>query len=72
VPPALSFGGYSRVKILLDVAWLLLMFVEVSPQTSVPPLMSPLSSRSRLVLGFCEGLIPEPELDCFDLPVFHA
>ena len=34
-------------QILLDIAWLLLlMLVQVSPQISVPPLMSPLPSRS--------------------------
>jgi len=33
-------------QILLDIAWLLLMLVLVSPQISVPSLMSPLPSRS--------------------------
>jgi len=46
VPPAASFGGHGRSKILLDIAGLLLMLVQVSPMISVPPLMSPLASRS--------------------------
>ena len=45
-PPAASFGGHGRFQILLDVEWLLLMLVQVSPQISVPPSMSPLPSRS--------------------------
>jgi len=45
VPSAASIGGHDRVQILLDIAWLLLMLVWVSPQTSTL-LMSPLPSKS--------------------------
>jgi len=68
-PHATSFGGHGRCQILLNTTWLLPMFVQVSPQISVPPLMSSLPSRSWLVLGFYGGLVP---LGCFDLPGFHA
>ena len=46
VPPAASFGGHGRFQIQLGIAWLLLTLVQVSPQITVPPLMSPLPSRS--------------------------
>jgi len=35
-----------EVMVDLDIAWLLLMLVQVYPQISVPPLMCPLPSRS--------------------------
>jgi len=62
VPPAASFGGHGRVQILLDIAWLLLMLVKVSPQTSMPSSMSPLPYLFLASVG------PRS----FDLLVFYA
>jgi len=39
-PPAALFGGHGRFQIPINIAWLLLMLVQVSQQISVPPLMS--------------------------------
>jgi len=43
--PAFLFGGHRRFQILLDIAWLLLMLVQVSPQISMPGFHTDITHR---------------------------